>query len=144
MAKILADLLATVTALREEVATLKSAAPVRRTASASATKGTRRVIGKWEKHPGGSMAFQNDALDWNQLPHARLTDAQLCAWWNAEYEDCPTKALTVAMVGYVRTVHNEGLHGKSDTKPTTPCLEFKDSDAPKPIADDPDPDARRD
>ena len=143
MAKILAELLATVTALRSEVATLKSAAPVRRT-SPAAPKGTRRVVGTWDKHPGGSMAFQNDALDWNQTPTAHLTDAQLCDWWNQEYSDAPTKALTVAMVGYVRTVHNEGLHGKSDTKPTTPCLEFKDSDAPKTTDPDPDPDARRD
>lgn len=143
MAKILADLLATVTALRAEVATLKTAAPAVRRPSAASAKGTRRQVGKWERHPGGSMAFQNDALDWNQTPQAHLTDTQLCTWWNAEYEDCPTRPLTVAMVGFVRTVHNEGLHGKSDTKPTTPCLSFADSDAPKPTVDL-DPDARRD
>lgn len=140
MAKILADMLAELKTLRAQVDALKSTKPT----ASSATKGTRRVIGKYERHPGGSMAFQNDALDWNMLPHAHLTDAQLCLWWNAEYEDCPTKALTVAMVGYVRTVHNEGLHGKSDTKPTTPCREFKDSDWTRPTDSDPDPDARRD
>lgn len=141
MAKILADLLATVTALRAEVATLKSAAPVRRTSPAA--KGTRRVVGKFERHPGGSMAFQNDALDWN-MASGHLTDLELCLWWNAEYEDCPTKALTVPMVGYVRGLHNEGVHGKTDRKPETPCREFTDADYVRPTDETPDPDARRD
>jgi len=120
MAKILADLLATVEALRAEVSSLKTS-PRRAT---SAKAGTRRVIGKYERHPLGSMAFQNDALDWNAAT-GHLTDNQLCLWWNAEYEDVGTRALTVPMVGFVRAVHNQGVHGKSDVAPTVPVPEFK-------------------
>jgi len=111
----------------------------------------RRAIGEYWNHPRGSMQFQNDFLDANAVGfltadpkgtesftfsppggkpksvkarRVHLTDRELAAVFNAEYDGEFTKAVTVRMVSVIRGLHNEGRHGKYDTKPTLPVPVF--------------------
>lgn len=106
----------------------------------------RRAVGTYWNHPQGSMQFQNDFLDANQAGfltpdpkgtelftfklegkdktvkcrRVHLTDRELMAVFNAEYDSEPTKAVVLGMVRVIRDMHNTGSHGKYDVAPKTP------------------------
>jgi hypothetical protein len=106
--------------------------------------GTSRRIahGKYWNHPGGSMAFQDSCLVANA--EWKLTDTQLGLLYTANYEDTPCVPVTVALVGVIRRLFNEGRHSKECPTPTVPSVPYTDTDyVPVPDPTD-DPDARRD
>ena len=140
-----AELVALVASLKSEVSTLR-ATPVAPVSRFGAMR-RRRAVGEFWSHPQGSMQFQNDFLDANQagfltpdpkgtetlavtLPDGKtktvkvrrvhLTDRELMAVFNAEYDKEPTKAVVLGMVRVIRDQHNAGAHGKYDVAPTVP------------------------
>ena len=139
MSKILETLAAELTALRQEIATLKTSAP----SPSRRPSGKRVAIGKYFRNPAGSMAFQDWCLAQNATWH--LTDAQLSQLFTLEYEDSWTVPVTIPLVRVIRRLFNEGRHSKDCKVPTTPSVEYLDTDHvvvnPDSLVD---PDARRD